>query len=99
MRRRARTRAASGRCRRDRRPQRRAGRRADGGRQQPLLDLRVEHGLAGGGQDGPADLGPGGVLGQVAERACLQGADDRLVVGVGEISADVAGAGHAVSAR
>jgi hypothetical protein len=32
---------------------------------------------------GPADLGPGGVLGQVAERAGLQGADDRVVVGVG----------------
>ena len=52
--------------------------------QQPLLHLGIEHGLPGrGGQHGPADLGPGGVLGQVAERAGLQGGDDRFVVGVG----------------
>ncbi len=62
----------------------RSGGRTDGSGQQPLLDLRVEHGLAGrGGQHGPADLGPGGVLGQVAERPRLQGGDDRFVVGVG----------------
>src|SRR5271165_2004597 len=57
---------------------------ARGGRQQPLLHLGIEHRLAGrGGQHRPADLGPGGVLGQVTERAGLQGADDRFVVGVG----------------
>ncbi len=62
----------------------RGGGRTGSGRQQPLLHLGIEHGLAGrGGQHGPADLGPGGVLGQVAQRACLQGADDRFVVGVG----------------
>ena len=87
----------------------RGGGRAGGGRQQPLLDLRVEHGLAGrGGQYGPADLGPGGVLGQVAERACLQGADDRFVVGVGGqhdhlglrmAGPDAAGRRHPVAAR
>ena len=60
------------------------GRRAGGGQQQPLLHLRIEHGLPGrGGQHRPADLGPGGVLGQVAEGAGLQGGDDRFVVGVG----------------
>jgi hypothetical protein len=60
------------------------GWRADGGGQQPLLHLRIKDRLAGrGGQHGPADLSPAGVLSQVAERAGLQGADDRLVIGVG----------------
>ena len=36
---------------------------ARGGRQQPLLDPRIQDGLAGGrGLYGPADLGPGGIL-------------------------------------
>ena len=64
----------------------RAGRlrRADGGVEQPLLHARVKDRLAGRGRvDRPADLGPRRVLGQVAERAGPQRADDRLVVGVG----------------
>ena len=46
-----------------------------------------------GRQYGPADLGPGGVLGQVAERARLKGADDRFGVAARQIAARPAALG------
>ena len=46
--------------------------RAGGGRQQPLLHRGIKDGLAGrGGEHRTADLRPGRVLGQVAERPGL----------------------------
>ena len=46
--------------------------RAGGGREQPPLDVGIEHGLAGrGGPQRPPDLGPRRVLGQIAERATM----------------------------